>query len=143
VILGSCFSVVESSCLVISGDNVIMGSVASSNEAVLATPSGKVADSSLATSMLWRGFLRPVSSSPPEEEAVLALGSAESSSTREVSSMLDDAATPKKDPDLDLVPGGGLSDEQRKDFNRVFLEMFPDSASCSQGLIPTFLWKMV
>ena len=43
---------------------------------------------------------------------------------------------PKKDPDLDPVPSGGLSVEQRKDFDRVFLEMFPDSASCSQGSDP-------
>jgi hypothetical protein len=67
VILGSCFSAVESSCLVISGDNMIMGSVADSDEAVSATPSGKVADSSPAKSMLRCGFLRPVSLSPPEE----------------------------------------------------------------------------
>jgi hypothetical protein len=57
--------------------------VAGSNEAVSAAPLGK---SSPAKSLLWRGFLRPVSSSSPEEEAVLALGSAESSSTREISS---------------------------------------------------------
>jgi hypothetical protein len=143
VILGGCFSAVESSCLVISGDDVIMGSVAGSDEAVSATPSGKVADSSPATSMLWRGCLRPVSSSAPEEEVVLALESAESSSTREVSFVSNEATTPKKDPDLDLVPGGGLSDEQRKDFNCVFLEMYPNLASCSQGSNPTFLWKMV
>jgi hypothetical protein len=31
---------------------------------------------------------------------------------------------------------GGLFVEQRKDFDRVFLEMFPDSASCSQGPNP-------
>jgi hypothetical protein len=66
---------------------------------------------------------------------VLALGSAELSSTGEVSSVSDEAA-PKKDPDLVPVPSGGLSDEQRKDFNRVFLEMFPDSASCSQESNP-------
>jgi hypothetical protein len=47
-----------------------------------------------------------------------------------------EGAALEKDPDLDLVPGGGLSDEQKKDFERVFLEMFPDSASCSQGSDP-------
>jgi hypothetical protein len=47
-----------------------------------------------------------------------------------------DGSAPKKDPDLDPVPRGGLSVEQRKDFNRVFLEMFPESASCSQGSDP-------
>jgi hypothetical protein len=36
----------------------------------------------------------------------------------------------------DPVQSGGLSVEQRKDFNHVFLEMFPDSASCSQGPNP-------
>jgi hypothetical protein len=52
------------------------------------------------------------------------------------------------DPDLDLVldpdpildpnpvPRGSLSVEQGKEFERVFLEMFPDSASCSQGPDP-------
>jgi hypothetical protein len=47
-----------------------------------------------------------------------------------------EGSAPKKDPDLDPVPRGGLSVEQRKDFNRVFLEMFPESASCSQGSDP-------
>jgi hypothetical protein len=47
-----------------------------------------------------------------------------------------EGAAPEKDPDLDPVPGGGLSNEQKKDFERVFLEMFPDSASCSQGFDP-------
>ena len=61
-----------------------------------------------------------------------ALGSVESSSTGEISSMSDEDV-PEKDPDLELVPGSGLSNEQREDFNRVFLEMFLDSASCSQG----------
>jgi hypothetical protein len=37
---------------------------------------------------------------------------------------------------LDPVPRGGLSVEQGKDFERVFLEMFPDSASFSQGSDP-------
>ena len=46
--------------------------------------------------------------------------------------MLDEAVQ-EKDPDLEPVPGGGLSDEQREDYNRVFLEMFPDSSSCLQG----------
>jgi hypothetical protein len=31
---------------------------------------------------------------------------------------------------------GGLSDKQKEDFECVFLEMFPDSASCSQGSGP-------
>ena len=57
--------------------------VAGSDEMVSAAPSGK---SSPAKSLLRRGFLRPVSSSSPEEEAVLALGFAESNSTREISS---------------------------------------------------------
>jgi hypothetical protein len=130
-------SAVESSCLVISGYDAIMGSVAGFDEAVPAAPSGKVADSSPAKSMLRREFLRPVSSSQLEEEAVLALGSAELSSIGEVSSVSDESAL-EKDLDLDLesVLGGGLSDEQREDFNRVFLEMFPYSASCSQGSDP-------
>ena len=59
-------------------------SVAGSDEAVLAAPSGKVADSSPAKSLLRCGFLRPVSSSSPEEEEVLALGSAESSSIGQI-----------------------------------------------------------
>ena len=125
-------SAAESSCLAFSGDNAIIGLVAGSDKAVSTAPSGKVADSAPMKSMLRCGFLRLVSSSPFEEEAVLALGSAELSSTREVSSMSDEAAS-VKDPDLEPVPGGGLSDEQREDCNRVFLEMFPDSVSCSQG----------
>jgi hypothetical protein len=40
------------------------------------------------------------------------------------------------DPALDPVPRGGLSVEQGKEFERVFSEMFPDSASCSQGADP-------
>jgi hypothetical protein len=44
------------------------------------------------------------------------------------------------DPDSILdpipVPRGGLSVEQGKEFERVFLEMFPDSASCSQDPDP-------
>jgi hypothetical protein len=39
------------------------------------------------------------------------------------------------DPVLDPVPRD-LSVEQGKEFERVFLEMFPDSASCSQGADP-------
>ena len=42
----------------------------------------------------------------------------------------------EKDPDLDPIPRGGLSVEQRKDFDCVFLEMFLDSASYSQGSDP-------
>jgi hypothetical protein len=61
-------------------------SVAGSYEAVSAAPSGQVADSSPAKSLLQCGFLRPMSSSLPEKEAVLALGSIESSSIGEVSS---------------------------------------------------------
>ena len=68
--------------MVISSDDVSMGSAAVSDEAVLAAPLGK---SSPAKSLLQRGFLRLASSSPPEKEAILALGSAELSSTREVS----------------------------------------------------------
>jgi hypothetical protein len=40
------------------------------------------------------------------------------------------------DPALDPVPRGGLFVEQGKEFERVFSEMFPDSASCSQGADP-------
>jgi hypothetical protein len=40
---------------------------------------------------------------------------------------------------LDPVPHGGLSDVQKKDFERVFIEMFPDSASSSQGSDPNIL----
>jgi hypothetical protein len=83
-----------------------------------------------------------VSSSPPEEDVGLALGSADLSSTGKVLSVSDEAVR-EKDPDLEPVMGGGLSDEQREDCNCVFLEMFPVSASCSQGLISTHLWKMV
>lgn len=160
----------------ILGDDVILGSVVGSDEAVSATPSGKVVVSFPAKCMLRRGFLRPVSSSQPKEDVVLALGSVESSSkgldlvgvaiwdiwVREgVSngrlilplSVSDEAAPfsesdevaqawdlvpvldPILDQGLDPVPGGGLSGEQAKDFNRVFLEMFPDSASCSQGSV--------
>jgi hypothetical protein len=96
---------------------------------------GKVAVSSPAKSMLRRGFLRPLSSSPPAEEAVSAPGSAEWSCTGEVSSVSDEAAQ-EWDLDLELVPGGGLSGEQREDCNHVFLEMFPDSVSCLQGPDP-------
>jgi hypothetical protein len=39
-------------------------------------------------------------------------------------------------PVLDPVPRGGLSVEQGKEFEHVFLEMFPDSTSCSQGSDP-------
>jgi hypothetical protein len=60
--------------------------VISSDDVSLAAPSGKVADSSPAKSLLRREFLRPVSSLPLEEGAVLALGFAELSSTGEVSS---------------------------------------------------------
>jgi hypothetical protein len=66
---------------------------------------------------------------------VSATGSAESSSTREVTSVSDEAAQ-ERDLDLEPVPGGGLSDEQREDCSHVFLEMFPDSVSCSQGPNP-------
>jgi hypothetical protein len=45
----------------------------------------------------------------------------------------------KEDPILDPVPRGGLSDVQKKDFERVFIEMFPDSASSSQGSDPNIL----
>ena len=58
-------SAVESPGHVFLGDIVFMGSVAGSEETVLAALLGTVADSSPAKSMLWRGFLRPVSSSPP------------------------------------------------------------------------------
>jgi hypothetical protein len=61
--------------------------VISSDNVSLATPSGKVADSFPAKSLLLRRFLKPVSLSPPEEGVVLALGSAESSSTGEVSAV--------------------------------------------------------
>jgi hypothetical protein len=37
----------------------------------------------------------------------------------------------EEDPILDPVPRGGLSDVQKRDFERVFIEMFPDSASSS------------
>ncbi|KAE8075488.1 hypothetical protein FH972_014203 [Carpinus fangiana] len=37
---------------------------------------------------------------------------------------------------LEPGPVGGLSDEQREDCNRVFLEMFLDSVSCLQGPDP-------
>jgi hypothetical protein len=44
---------------------------------------------------------------------------------------------PDLDPSLvldpDPVPRGGLFVKQGKEFEHVFLEMFPDSASCSQG----------
>jgi hypothetical protein len=123
-------SAAESSCLAFLGDDMIIGPVAGSDEVVSTIPSGKVAASSPVKSMLRHRFLRHVSSSPSEEEVVLALGSTESSSTGEVSSVSDEAG-PEKDPDLEPVPGGGLSDEQREDCNRVFLEMFPDSVSCS------------
>ena len=69
--------------MVISGDDVSIGSTAVSDEAVSTTPSGK---SSPTKSLLWHGFLKPTSSLLFEEEAVLELGSVESSSTREVSS---------------------------------------------------------
>ena len=128
-------SAVESSCLAFSGDDTITGSVAGFDEAVSAALSGKVANSSPAKSVLHHGFLRPVSSSTPDEESVLALGAAESSSIREVSSVSDEVAL-EKDPDLEPVMGGGLFDEQREDCNRVFLEMFSDSASCLQGFVP-------
>jgi hypothetical protein len=65
---------------------------------------------------------------------------AESSSIGEVSSMSDEAA-PEKDPDLDPVPGGGLSDEQWKDFNRVSLEMFPN-ISMENGLTIPQWWLL-
>ena len=67
--------------VVISGDDVSMGSAAISDEVVSAAPLGK---SSFAKSLLWPRFLRPASLSPPEEEAVLALGFVESSATRDV-----------------------------------------------------------
>jgi hypothetical protein len=51
-------------------------------------------------------------------------------------SYMSDEAALEKDLDLDPDPSGGLSVEQGKDFERVFLEMFPDSASCSQGSDP-------
>jgi hypothetical protein len=119
---------------VILGDDVFMGSVAGSEEVVSTALSSMVADSSPAKSMLRRRFLRPVSSSPPTGEVSTgeALGSAESSSTREVLSVPNEAV-PEKDPDLEPVSGGGLYDEKREDCNHVFLEMFPDLASCSQG----------
>jgi hypothetical protein len=107
-----------------------MGSVAGSKEAVSAAQLG----SSPAKSMLRRGFLRPVYSSLPTGEVSTgeALESAESSSIGEIS-FVPDKAVLEKDPDLEPVLGSGLSNEQREDFYRVFLEMFPDSASCLQG----------
>jgi hypothetical protein len=110
---------------------VFMGSVVGSEEVVVAAPSGMVVDSSPAKRMLRCRFLRPVSSSPPLGEVFTgeALGSSELSSIGEVSSVLEEAM-PEMGPDLEPVPGGGLSDEQREDFNRVYLEMFLDLASC-------------
>jgi hypothetical protein len=111
----------ESSCLAFSGDDASIGPVS-------ATLLGK---SSPAKSMLRCGFLKPLSLSQLAEEAMSAPGSAESSSIGEVMSESDEAAQ-ERDP----VSGGGLSNEQREDCSRVFLEMFPDSVSCSQGPNP-------
>jgi hypothetical protein len=73
----------EAVLLTSGGDDVVMGSrVAGFDEAVAS--SGKGVVSPLAKSMLRRRFLRPGSSSLPEEEAELALGSSESSFLDEV-----------------------------------------------------------
>ena len=124
----------EEAVLVISGDDKNMGSgAADSDEAAASSSEGAI--SFLAKSMLWCGFLRPGFLSPLEEEAELALDFSESSSIGKVS-LVSDEAVPKMESDLEPGPGGGLSDEKKDDFYRVFLEMFPDSASQSQGMDP-------
>jgi hypothetical protein len=128
-------SAVEYSDTVTSGDDAFRGSVADSEEEISAAPSGP----SPAKTMFQRGFLRSESSLSPSGEVSTgeALGSAESCSgfcdSPEMGSPVSGEAMPEKDPDLDPVPSGGLSDEQREDCMHVFLDMFPDSVSCSQG----------
>jgi hypothetical protein len=128
-------SAVEYSDTVISGDDAFRGSVADSEEEISVAPSGP----SPAKTMFRRGSLRSESSLSPSGEVSTgeALGFAEScsgfSDSPEMGSAVSGEVVLEKDPDLEPVQGGGLSDEQREDCMRVFLDMFPDSVSCSQG----------
>jgi hypothetical protein len=147
-----------------SGDVAVLGPAAGTVAAVSASPAGKCAvrDPSPAKGLLRRGFLLRRSSDLADipggkERLPLVL---EPEQVLVPDPVLDPALILDPDPILnpdpglahipkpsescgglsgeraDPVRGGGLSDEQKKDFQRVFIEMFPDSASCSQGSDP-------
>jgi hypothetical protein len=147
-----------------SGDVAVLGPAAGAVAAVSASPAGKCAvrDPSPAKGLLRRGFLLRRSSDLADipggkERLPLVL---EPEQVLVPDPVLDPALILDPDPILnpdpglahipkpsescgglsgeraDPVRGGGLSDEQKMDFQRVFIEMFPDSASCSQGSDP-------
>jgi hypothetical protein len=147
-----------------SGDVAVLGPAAGTVAAVSASPAGKCAvrDPSPAKGLLRRGFLLRRSSDLADipggkERLPLVL---EPEQVLVPDPVLDPALILDPDPILnpdpglahipkpsescgglsgeraDPVRGGGLSDEQKMDFQRVFIEMFPDSASCSQGSDP-------
>jgi hypothetical protein len=140
-----------------SGDVAVLGPAAGTVAAVSASPVGKCAvrDPSPAKGLLRRGFLLRRSSDPADipggKERLPLVLEPEQVLVPDPALILDRDPILNPDPGLAHIPkpseslsgeradpvrGGGLSDEQKMDCERVFIEMFPDSASCSQGSNP-------